>query len=127
VLSGNVRDLQIHEPAPAQVTAAPVATILVDQLGRYGYQRIVTFDLVAGFRGLPASGTGTEGSDELLRTLGLLPSNGVAQGGVDLLAATLERFVTLDRRRFSSLILHLDWSFGTKHSRNTNISSSLAR
>ena len=38
----------------------------------------------------------TEGSDELLRTLGLLPSNGVAQGGVDLLAATLERFVTLD-------------------------------
>jgi hypothetical protein len=34
VLSGNVRDLQIHEPAPAQVTAAPVATILVDQLTR---------------------------------------------------------------------------------------------
>jgi hypothetical protein len=44
VLSGNVRDLHIHEPAPAEVTAVPLATILVDQLKGSGYQRIVTFD-----------------------------------------------------------------------------------
>ena len=54
VLSGNVRDLQIHEPAPGEVTAVPLATMLVDQLRKSGYQRIVTFDLMAGFRSLPA-------------------------------------------------------------------------
>jgi hypothetical protein len=96
VLSGNVRDLQVHEPAPAEVTAVPLATILIDQLRKSGYQRIVTFDLMAGFRGFPAVGAGAEGSDELLRALGLMPSNGAAPGGVDLLAATLERFVALD-------------------------------
>ena len=96
VLSGNVHDLQIHEPVPGEVTAAPLATILFDQLRKSGYQRIVTFDLVAGFRGLPASGTGPQGSDELLRALGLTPSNGVAPGGVDLLVTTVERFVALD-------------------------------
>src|SRR5438132_8671813 len=68
VLSGNVRDLQIHEPAPSEVTAVPLATILVDQLRKSGYQRIVTFDPIIGFRGLPAPSTGAEGSDELLRT-----------------------------------------------------------
>lgn len=94
VLSGSVRDLQVHEPAPSEVTAAPLATVLVDQLRKSGYQRIVTFDLVSGFRGNPASGAA--GSDELLRALGLIPSNGVAPGGVDLLATTLERFVALD-------------------------------
>ena len=62
VLSGNVRDLQIHEPAPGEVTAVPLATILVDQLRKAGYQRIVTFDPVAGFRGVSAPGTGADGS-----------------------------------------------------------------
>jgi hypothetical protein len=95
VLSGNVRDLQVHEPAPAEVTAVPLTAMLIDQLRRSGYQRIVTFDLMSGFRGVPAAGTGAEGKDELLRTLGLMPSNGVAPGGIDLLAATLERFVVL--------------------------------
>jgi ATP-dependent Clp protease ATP-binding subunit ClpA len=55
VLSGNVRDLQIHEPAPGEV---PLTTILVDQLRKTGYQRIVTFEPVAGFRGLPAPSIG---------------------------------------------------------------------
>jgi AAA domain (Cdc48 subfamily) len=96
VLSGNVRDLQVHEPAPAQVTAVPLPTVLIDQLRKSGYQSIVTFDLMAGFRGVPALGKGAEGSDELLRALGLMPSNGAAPGGVDLLAPTLERFVALD-------------------------------
>jgi hypothetical protein len=96
VLSGNVRDLQIHEPAPAEVTAVPLATILIDQLRKSGYQRIVTFDLLAGFRSFSASGMGSEGGDELLRALGLMPSNGAAPGGVDLLTIALERFVALD-------------------------------
>jgi hypothetical protein len=96
VLSGNVRDLQIHEPAPGEVTAVPLAAILVDQLRKSGYQRIVTFDLATGFRGLSASGMGTEGGDELLRALALTPSNGTAPGGVDLLTTTIERFVAMD-------------------------------
>jgi hypothetical protein len=95
VLSGNVRDLQVHEPAPAEVTAVPLTAMLIDQLRKSGYLRIVTFDLMAGFRVVPA-GTGVEASDEFLRALGLTPSNGAAPGGVDLLAATLERFVALD-------------------------------
>jgi hypothetical protein len=96
VLSGNVRDLQIHEPAPGQVTAVPLVTLLVDQLRKAGYQRIVTFDLVAGFRGVSAPGAGTNEKDEILQTLGLMPTNGSAVGGVDLLTTTLERFVALD-------------------------------
>ena len=50
---------------------------------------------LAGFRGLSPHGAGTEG-DEILRALGLMPSNGAAPGGVDLLATTLERFTGLD-------------------------------
>jgi hypothetical protein len=96
VLSGNVRDLQIHEPAPGGVTAVPLATILIDQLRKSGYQRIVTFDPATGFHGFSATSPEVEGSDELLRSLGLMPSKGSAPGGVDLLATTLGRFVALD-------------------------------
>jgi hypothetical protein len=94
VLSGNVRDLQVHEPQPGEVTAVPLATVLVDQLSKVGYQRIMTFDPVAGFRCSPAGGQ--ESGDELFRALGLVPSNGSAPGGIDLLTTTLERFVGLD-------------------------------
>ena len=96
VLSGNVRDLQIHEPAPGEVTAVPLVTILIDQLRKAGYQRIVTFDPVTGFRGVSAPGTGADERDEILRTLGLMPTNGTAVGGVGLLTTTLERFVASD-------------------------------
>lgn len=96
VLSGNVRDLQIHEAVPGQVTAVALTTLLADQLRARGHDRIVSFDPVSGFRGIPAPGAGAEASDELLRALGLMPSNGVAPGGIDLLAATLDRFVGLE-------------------------------
>jgi energy-coupling factor transporter ATP-binding protein EcfA2 len=95
VLSGNVRDLQIHEPAPGEITAVPLSANLVDQLRKSGYQRIATFDPVAGFRGLPSQDSGA-GGDEFLRALELMPSNGADPGGIDLLATTLERFVALD-------------------------------
>jgi hypothetical protein len=61
VLSGNVRDLHIHEPTPGEITAVPLATILVDQLKGSGYQRIVTFDAVAGFRSIAAPGASRSG------------------------------------------------------------------
>jgi hypothetical protein len=96
VLSGNVRDLQIHEPVPGQVTAVPLAASLVDQLRRFGYQQIITFDLMTGFRGLSGPQGGPEAGDQFLHGLGLMPVNGVAVGGIDLLANTLERFVVQD-------------------------------
>lgn len=96
VLSGNVRDLQIHEPAPKAITAVPLTSILIDQLQKYGYERIVSFDPIAGFRSISARGAGAQEGNEALRELGLMPSNGAAPGGVDLLATTLERFVSLD-------------------------------
>jgi hypothetical protein len=96
VLSGNVRDLQIHEPAAGQITAVPLTTLLANQLRSLGHERIVSFEPASGFRALLAPGAAPDSGDELLRTLGLMPSNGTAPGGIDLLAATLERFVALD-------------------------------
>lgn len=96
VLSGNVRDLQIHEVAAGQITAVPLVTVLADQLRSRGYERIVTFDPVSGFRALPPTRTASGGVDDVLSALGLMPANGAAPAGIDLLAATLERFVALD-------------------------------
>jgi AAA domain (Cdc48 subfamily) len=95
VLSGSVRDLQVHEPVPGTITAAGLSTVLVDQLKKAGYQRIAMFDPLSGFRGISSSANPSE-ADETLRAVGLMPTNGAAAGGIDLLAQTLERFVPLD-------------------------------
>src|ERR1700729_1502827 len=52
VLSANTRDLQIHELAPGEITAVPLARALPDALREAGYQRIASFDLLNGFRAL---------------------------------------------------------------------------
>jgi hypothetical protein len=90
VLSGNTRDLQIHEPAPGSITAVPLARALPDALKEAGYQRIASFDLLNGFRALEP------GDDSFLKQLGLTPSNGTAAGGLDLLSTTIERLVAAD-------------------------------
>lgn len=90
VLSGNTRDLQMHEVVPGEVTAAPLSRVLPDVLKEAGYARIACFDLLNGFRGLEPN----DGS--YLSQLGLTPANGNAPGGIDLLAATLERHVGAD-------------------------------
>ncbi|MBX9842663.1 MAG: hypothetical protein K2Z80_12745 [Xanthobacteraceae bacterium] len=95
VLSGNVRDLHVHEPSPGSITAAGLTTVLIDQLKKAGYQRIATFDLASGFRGV-AAGNNASDADETLKSVGLTPTNGVAAAGIDLLAQTLDRFVPLD-------------------------------
>ena len=94
VLSGNVRDLQVHEPSPGALTAEPLARVLTDALRASGYDRIVTFDIVGGFREVPFDGRAPD--DNLLGELGLSVTNGSAPGGVDLLAAALERFSSLE-------------------------------
>lgn len=87
VLSGNTRDLQIHEAAPGQITSVSLARALPDALKDAGYGRIASFDLLNGFRALEPS------DDSFLTHLGLSPANGVAAGGIDLLASALERHV----------------------------------
>ena len=96
VLSGNVRDLQIHEPAPGEVTAVPLIADLVDQLRWSGYEGIIIYDPVGGYRSAPTQASTSERGNELLRSIGLMPANGSAPGGIDSLVHTLERFVALD-------------------------------
>ena len=100
VLSGNTRDLQIHEAAPGQITAVPLARALPDALKDAGYRRIASFDLLNGFRALEP------GDDSFLTQLGLTAANGAAAGGVDLLVrhARATRGVRTDRPRPSSSI-----------------------
>ena len=64
---------------------------LPDALKDAGYGRIASFDLLNGFRGLS-----NPRDDSFLTQLGLTPTNGTAAGGIDLLAATLERHVPSD-------------------------------
>jgi hypothetical protein len=84
VLSGNTRDLHIHEPTPGQITSVPLARALPEALKAAGYERIASFDLLSGFRGVEPS------DDSFLRQLGLTVANGAAPGGLDILTSTLE-------------------------------------
>ncbi len=92
VLSGNVRDLQMHKAGADVVTAVPLDTTLVGELRRAGYARVASYDPVAGFR----APEGAEGDDSFLASIGLSPVEGRATAGIDLLSVTLERFVRLD-------------------------------
>src|SRR4029077_314921 len=90
VLSGNNLDLQMHGAAPGQVTSVLLSRALPDALKAAGYGRIASFDLLNGFRGVEPA------DDSFLTQLGLTAANGTAAGGIDLLAATLERHVPSD-------------------------------
>jgi hypothetical protein len=90
VLSGNTRDLQIHEAAPGQITSVSLARALPDALKEFGYGRIASFDLLNGFRAIEPA------DDSFLTHLGLTAANGTATGGIDLLAAAIERHVPSD-------------------------------
>ena len=78
------------KPAPGQITSVSLARALPDALKDAGYGRIASFDLLNGFRALEPA------DDSFLTQLGLTAANGAAAGGVDLLAATLERHVASD-------------------------------
>ncbi|HYO64048.1 MAG TPA: AAA family ATPase [Pyrinomonadaceae bacterium] len=95
VLSGNVKDLQTQEVSPGVVAAAPLLHVLAAELLAAGFARVLAYDPVAGFRVLGQSGAEPE-ADRVLQGFGLMPANGVAPAGSDLLAATLERVVLSD-------------------------------
>jgi ATP-dependent Clp protease ATP-binding subunit ClpA len=90
VLSGSVRDLQAHELAPGSVGALPLSVVLTRELTTAGYERILAYDPVAGFRVAHPSGT-PSAHDAVLQSFGLQPANGMAPAGIDLLGNVLER------------------------------------
>lgn len=92
VLSGNVKDLQTQEVAPGVVIATPLVSVLAAELAHAGFAQTVIYDPVGGFRVADVPGASCD-KDEVLRSVGLVPANGAAPGGVDLLAATLARVV----------------------------------
>ena len=93
VLSGNVKDLQTQEVNPGVIAAAPLLSVLAAELSAARYSRVLLHDPVAGFRVFGPAGTDSE-ADGVLQSYGLVPANGAAPAGPDLLAATLERIVT---------------------------------
>jgi hypothetical protein len=95
VLSGNVKDLQTQEVTTGVVAAAPLLSVLAAELTGAGFAQVLVYDPVNGFQVLSQSGTTSE-ANSALQGFGLIPSNGVALGGSDLLAATLDRVVTSD-------------------------------
>ncbi|WP_321794838.1 hypothetical protein [Caballeronia sp. J97] len=95
VLSGNVRDLQACEVAAGVVTAQPLVSALADNLREAGYAQLVVWNPVSGFT-LPEERVPIdERGDETLQRLGLTPVGGAAPGGIDALAACLERLTAL--------------------------------
>ncbi|WP_306805797.1 AAA family ATPase [Caballeronia sp. BR00000012568055] len=95
VLSGNVRDLQACEVAPGVVTAQPLVNALADNLREAGYAQLVVWNPVSGFTVPEGRVPIVERGDETLKRLGLMPVGGAAPGGVDALAACLERLTAL--------------------------------
>jgi energy-coupling factor transporter ATP-binding protein EcfA2 len=92
VISGNVRDLQLHA-TPSGPIPQPLVQHLVSRLREHGYACVVIYDPASGFRVTTLPGETAGDADAFLTQLGLQPSNGRAPAGIDLFAATLERIV----------------------------------
>ncbi|KWI47446.1 ATPase [Burkholderia pseudomultivorans] len=95
VLSGTVRDLQACEVAPGIVTAQSLVSTLDDNLREAGYAQLVVWNPVSGFTVPDGRVPPSEPPDETLRRLGLTPVGGAAPGGIDALAACVERLAAL--------------------------------
>jgi hypothetical protein len=95
VLSGNVRDLQTHEISPGVVAAVPLATVLAQELAAAGFEQVLFYEPIGGFRML-STREGAREPDGVLQSFGLTASGGMAPAGPDLLGATLQRIVGSD-------------------------------
>lgn len=92
VLSGNIRDHQISETAPGQVTTRPLIEVLASELRADGYSSIVTYDPLNGFGIVSGASDAAEMGATVLQGLGLQPgAGGYAPAGLDLFANVLER------------------------------------
>ncbi|SCB89246.1 AAA family ATPase [Gilliamella intestini] len=93
VLSGNIRDLQACEIVPSVITPQSFELTVYRCLKQVGYEHVVIWDPLSGFRCLQTADFPANNTDQLLQKLGLTPENGKAAGGVDLLSSVLERLV----------------------------------
>lgn len=93
VLSGNVSDLQACEVSPGVITPQTFNLSLRDALLEAGYNQVLSWDPLAGFRVLARSDSDPATDETLLRDLGLTPVEGAAAAGPDLLSATLPRLI----------------------------------
>lgn len=93
VLSGNIRDLHLTEVAPGYATTVSLLDCVAAQFRRTGYDHVIAYDLIRGFRRIAAPGESSSLGDDRLRELGLTPGDGRAPASIDLLGTTMERFV----------------------------------
>src|SRR5262245_35594705 len=95
VLSGNVRDHYPLEVSSGVTTAQPILPFLAAELRSAGIRRVLRYEPIHGFSGLPAPGTDPEPERALLRDYGLtLSPDGHVPAGLDLFAEVLTRVVT---------------------------------
>jgi len=95
VLSGNIRDHQLSETAPGQVTTRPLIEVLASELRTDGYTSIVSFDPLNGFGVVTGASDAPQLGSALLESLDLRPgTSGYAPAGLDLFANVLERIAT---------------------------------
>lgn len=94
VLSGNIRDLLAMEMAGGVITPQSLNQALADTLIGQGYRHVLIYEPLSGFRIISSDPEAPQDSgNQLLQQLGLKPVEGRAPAGLDILSATLERFV----------------------------------
>jgi hypothetical protein len=96
VISGNTRDLQVHEATPGVFAAVPLMNALGNELLRWGYGQVFVYQPIIGFRAADLTGPTRLNADDLLSRIGLMPADGLAPAGIELLGTALERFVALE-------------------------------
>jgi AAA domain (Cdc48 subfamily)/C-terminal, D2-small domain, of ClpB protein len=93
VLSGNVRDLQASEIAPGLIAPLGLVPTLANALFRQGYENVILYDPLSGFQVLANHPGEKPNSEEVLRSLGLAPTNERVGPGLDALGSAMERLV----------------------------------
>lgn len=89
ILTGNVRDLQIHA-ASGMAAAVTLDIALGAELAAAGFSDVLWYDPVTGFRVLDRPNGAAPDADRVLTGMGLT-AGGANPAGPDLLAATVER------------------------------------
>lgn len=93
VLSGNVRDFQIIEVKPDVRIPVPLINAINAELHSAGYVQTIEYNPLSGFLVTGDSNEKIAAGEALLRELGLIPTNGRAPAGPDLLSDTLEKLI----------------------------------
>ena len=105
IISGNVRDLQIENKDAGPVISS-LNSCLNRELVAYGYPYVLCYDFVNGFKAVD-SGPGNQGSDaieNLMKELGLQPTNGCAPARLEILEEVLDKLVSWQREPIALIV-----------------------